>query len=830
MHQDNIVVRGAREHNLRDLNLEIFKNALCVIAGPSGSGKTSLAIDVIAAESEYRSALADRLSKDRYDIKLLRPKVDEISNLPPILTNRREDKANRYDSIASFLNLDNHIYTLSKEAAERICPRCSGEIKSMAIEEVTALISAEFRQELVAITADLEIDDDAANRQRQLKYLTELESKGLYRLIAGGHEISLNSISEESINGPLSVGVIVDRLNVQNDPERLRDAVEQAFAIQTNGISLFQMPLAADSLLHRYPATPCCISCGYLSFSLLRRYFDFRINPNGLSNSRKLPVFRGIASISEEQQLEFFSIKIKGITIHQLLNDQLSQLALQFNEKMVANLPIFHYIAELIARLCKIGLGHLQLKRSIHSLSHGEWNRLRLAKKVGYRLTCSGIVIDEPSSGLHHQELPGLIALLKDLRDLGNTVIAVDHNQLLQRSADQLIIMGPGSGKSGGTIISQVSSIPEESTNSLGSRESSLHQSDCTNIKNISGSLICCANNLKLSGASNNNLKAINLEIPLERLVAVAGISGSGKSSLIAKSLAPAITLALKQNGSLTISQLNDLRLSSFSIEGNIKKCVIGQALGGNVASWSTVASYCTLYPALREFYCKLRLSQIRGYTSKTFSLSAQNKFLCSTCKGLGVIVITSNQTGTTLCPDCSGKRFKTECLAVKYRGFSIADLLDMTAIEALDLLQSIPDCCKILKRLCDFGLPYLVLGQQTNTLSHGELQRLTLVKSINDTQQKNIYIFDEPTSGLDHIQVKDLIEIFKHLVKLGNTIIAVEHNLRLIQESDYLIELGPGAGEQGGNLIYCGSPREILKAPKTPTVTALKTELFNIT
>ncbi len=813
---------------------------MCVIAGPSGSGKTSLAYDVLAAESIYRLHLIDSLSKRRSNLSIPQPKVDGIDNLPPIIANKKEQRINSYDSIASYLSLDNNLYGLAKGPEARVCPYCSGQIESLTPELVATLIDNQFSEAMIAITADLLFESENSKPKEQLLGLLELGKKGFYRCIINEVETDLCAITEELLRKGLRLSVIIDRIKIGDDKDRLIQSIKDAFAIQNNGISVYCLPPNNDQPAHQYPATPCCSKCGHRSFVLRKKLFNFRLDQDKTESFRKPSLFSGLNLIPIELRKDFFSIKIGNWSLGQMLDNELNTLLVQSEDiTSTSTQPDdLEPIVFLLKCLCQAGLGHLKLNRSISSLSFGELNRLRLIRQLACNLRNVGIVIDEPSLGLHHDDISGLITLLQNLRDLGNTVLIVDHNDLLQAAADQLIVMGPGSGIAGGTIVSQASpphtnyfkntislkrELSDNYTRYLKAAADEATSNDLTGQKLVS----LDSHRIELTGASMNNLKSVNLEIPLEKLVSIAGVSGSGKSSLILNSLAPALTLALKQDHSLTPEQLMEFRLTSFSLGGEVLKCRTGHNATTNINSWSTVASYCALYPLLGKLFADLKLSRIRGYTNSTFFLSPQKKHaegLCQICRGIGSLTINMDQVraATVTCPRCLGKRFKTEYLAVKYKGYSISDLLDMTAIEALNILKPIPQCSKILNRLCDFGLQYLVLGQQTKTLSHGELQRLSLIRSISRLQRGVVYIFDEPTSGLDCNQVIDLVKIFKNLVKLGNTIIAIEHNPIFLYESDHMIELGPGPGERGGNIIYSGSPLKAIKLAKTPTANAL--------
>lgn len=777
---NHIRIRGARTHNLRDVSLEIPTRVLTVLTGPSGCGKSSLAVDSIAAEAEFR---VQQISNSSSSAALsTRPPVTRISNLPPTILVQPTRRLSNVHTIASLLELDGVVARGFTTHGRRVCPRCTGTIRSLTLQEIADAIAAEWSGALIAVLAPFQV---AALQQGGA---ARIAAQGISRFFIEGEERRLESEAEITdavsyLSPHTQVELVVDRLRVEATPSRrLWDSLHLARDLGDGECAV----RALDGGASRHFSTQGrCSACGYRSFPIVPALFDLKIGGSDL--------LRGLTLLSPEQQQELLHYTWHEVALHTLLHSRIDQLP---TSTALANAPEFSPAVELLRDL---GLGHLTLSRPIAPLATGERQRLALARQVQLSGANLLYVLDEPSSGLHLQDAARLLPLLKRLRANGNTIIMTEHNPLLQHAADHEVALGPGSGTNGGTITYQGPVRPRtdwvllQTPHPTAPRPAPLSA-------------------IEIEDLAQRNVRVSHLQIPCGRVTGLIGLSGSGKSTL-----ARAIFDLTREARGLAPRPM-DLEIKRFEIPDEIRSPSFAPLLEGAPSGSSVVASYIDLLDPLRTLFASLPLSGMRGYTKASFSLSGRQSLRCAHCAGVGTV-------GGAPCSVCGGLRFRPELAEVRFKHLSFGELLSLSTSEALEVLQAIPKCAAPLKLLCEVQLGYLLLGQSTASLSAGELQRLRVVRALRQPAGA-LLILDEPTRGLGGSEIESLMQLFSRLADAGGTVLLVEHHPAAIMRCDHLIELGPGAGEDGGKVVFRGPPSELLQSSDSPTARAFRTLL----
>ncbi|HEX8139144.1 MAG TPA: excinuclease ABC subunit UvrA [Pyrinomonadaceae bacterium] len=927
---DRITVRGARQHNLKDITVEIPRDRLTVITGLSGSGKSSLAFDTIYAEGQRRYVESLSAYARQFLDQLEKPDVDSVDGLSPAISiEQKTVSRSPRSTVGTVTEVYDYLRLLFSSIGQPHCHICGAQITRQSVEQIVQSVLALPEGERVMILAPV-----VRGRKGEFKKeLEKLAKDGFLRARVDGELLSLDEEIRLDKRRNHTIEAVVDRLLIKPGiNERLAESVRTALKL-TGGAVLVAVVDGEEKL---YSERMACVNCGINIPPLEPRSFSFNsaygackrchglgtvleVDPaklisdateaadkiafmgpadkagSALLRSALLAVvkhFGAAASIpfgelpAEARNAFFYGLDgaltfRQGNYIYQsewkgavrLLRERINEapsekvklaleelvspvtcpdcqgrrlqpesLSVRLGGRGIADytaLPIEEAIAAfdrikltereeqiagLVLREIKdrlrfletVGLGYITLDRSSATLSGGEGQRIRLATQIGSQLRGVLYVLDEPSIGLHPRDNQRLLETLCALRDLGNTVLVVEHDEETIRRADYVVDLGPGAGAHGGELVAagtpdQVSCNPDSITGLYicGAREISVPQKRRTpNGKAIT-----------IRGARHNNLKDIDVSFPLGLLTVVTGVSGSGKSTLVDDILYHALARylygSLAEPGAYT------------SIEGleHIDKVIeIDQSPIGRTPR-SNPATYTGLFTPIRELYAMLPESRERGYKPGRFSFNVKGG-RCEACEGDGMKRIEMNFLPDVyvLCDVCRGARYNRETLSVKYKGKSIAELLDTTVEEALPLLENIPQIKQKLQTLLDVGLGYIKLGQSATTLSGGEAQRIKLAKELSKRATgRTIYILDEPTTGLHFADVHKLLDVLQRLVSLGNTVIIIEHNLDIIKSADYVIDLGPEGGAHGGRLVACGTPEEVARARKSHTGQALK-------
>ncbi|HWS53074.1 MAG TPA: excinuclease ABC subunit UvrA [Pyrinomonadaceae bacterium] len=928
---DRITVRGARQHNLKNISVEIPRDRLTVITGLSGSGKSSLAFDTIYAEGQRRYVESLSAYARQFLDQLERPDVDSVDGLSPAISiEQKTVSRSPRSTVGTVTEVYDYLRLLFSSVGQPHCHICGAPITRQSVEQIVSNVLSLPEGERVMVLAPV-----VRGRKGEFKKeLEKLAKDGFLRARVDGELVSLDEEIKLDKRRNHTIEAVVDRLLIKNGiGERLTESVRTALKL-TGGAVLISVVDGEEKL---YSERMACVNCGinvppleprsfsfnsvygackrchglgtvlevdpakivtdateradklflqlaaadkqgaaYLKSALLAVAEHFGADPQvpfaELPQAVRDAFFHGVEGqltfrqglysypsdwkgavrhLSERMrnapservrealeelvspvecpdcqgrrlQPESLSVRVggRGIAEYTALPieeavEAFDRLKLSEREEQIAGL-VLREIRNRLRFLTTVGLGYITLDRPSATLSGGEGQRIRLATQIGSQLRGVLYVLDEPSIGLHPRDNQRLLETLGALRDLGNTVLVVEHDEETIRRADYVVDLGPAAGAHGGEIVAH--GTPEEVA---------------CNPDSVTGLYICGQRAIEVPrerrrpngaavtvrGARHNNLKNVDARFPLGLLTVVTGVSGSGKSTLVDDILYRA--LARHVYGSLEEPGEFD---SIEGLEGVDKVIEIDQSPIGRTPR-SNPATYTGLFTPIRELYAMLPESRERGYKPGRFSFNVKGG-RCEACEGDGMKRIEMNFLPDVyvLCDVCRGARYNRETLSVRYKGKSIADLLDTTIEEAMPLLENIPQIKQKLQTLLDVGLGYIKLGQSATTLSGGEAQRIKLARELSKRATgRTIYILDEPTTGLHFADVHKLLDVLQRLVSLGNTVIVIEHNLDVIKSADYLIDLGPEGGEGGGRVVACGTPEEVARARKSHTGQALR-------
>ena len=934
-----ISVKGAREHNLKNIDIDIPRNKLVVITGISGSGKSSLAFDTIYAEGQRRYIETFSAYARQFIGGLERPDVDKIDGLSPVIAIEQKTTSKNprstvgtiteiYDYLRLFYARVSDAYSI--ETNEKMVSYSDDEIIQLIVEKFKGkkisilspivksrkghyreLFASIFKQGFLKVRIDGKISELIPNLKLDRYKIHDIEIV-VDRLLVNSNENSLKRIKESLItamyHGNNSLMIINEEDNSIsyfsrslicpssgisyekpepnsfsfNSPKGMckkcnglgiENRVNYDLIIPDPSISIYNggiKPLGnyknswifkqIDTISQKYnfnikdPINK--ISKEAIDIILNGGKESFSVESKTLGLTRKYKIdFEGVITFIENQSKELYSARIKrwansfmdkvncescggsrlnkqsnffkisNKTIHDLSKLDIIDLKKWFDKieskldkrKKIIGSEIIKEINKRLDFLLDVGLDYLSLNRPVRSLSGGESQRIRLATQIGSQLVGVLYILDEPSIGLHQRDNSKLIDSLKKLRDLGNTIIVVEHDKEIMEKADHIIDIGPNAGKNGGKIIFNGSYKQILNSNTVTSNF-------LNNIKTIPVPDLRRKSNEKLiiKGCIGNNLKNIKAEFPLGLMIAITGVSGSGKSTLINETLYPIL------NNHFFNGVKDPLPYKSIKGLDYLDKVIeINQSPIGRTPR-SNPATYTGVYSDIRSLFCMTPESLIRGYKPGRFSFNVVGG-RCETCQGAGLRKIEMNFLPDVYinCDDCQGKRFNRETLEIRYKGKSISDVLNMTINESCDFFENFPKILRKLKTLKSVGLGYVTLGQQSTTLSGGEAQRIKLASELSKKDTgKTIYILDEPTTGLHFQDIKVLLEMINKLVNKGNTVIIIGHNMDVIKTADHIIEIGPNGGKLGGQIIFNGTPEELTKIGKSPTAKYLKKEL----
>ncbi len=820
-----ITIRGARHHNLKNISLSIPKNQLIVITGVSGSGKSTLAFDILFSEGQRR--YIDCLSPyaRQYITQIQKPELENISSIPPtIAVSQKTAPPLGVSTIATTTELYQYLRLLFAKVGKQHCPIHDTEIVSFTSESMTAEILNRFEGKRIFLFAPV-----VSGRKGHYRELFERALRAeITEARIDGKVLPLTTELKLERHKLHWISLLVASLTITSANKKLlQTATEQCLALG-GGVVEVAIGKKQDkpSIFSTERVCPVCKE-GFRELD--PQDFSFRSKRGvctecegfGYQQSQRTGE-KTICSSCNGARISALGrhVYIAGKNISELTELTAPELLsflnnLTFDKRLepIVN-PIFHEIFFRLAVIQKVGLDYLKLNRDSSTLSGGEAQRLRLSRTLGSPLTGICYVLDEPTIGLHPQDHQKLLETLYQLRDQGNTVVVVEHDEETIVAADHIIDVGPGGGAAGGEIVAQGSlsdiiNTPRSLTGSALSKR--LFSNDSKTPRNLRLPL---SSYLEIIGASANTLQNVDARFPIGRLSAVVGVSGSGKSSLVRESLMPALDKALSQGKSAAGPSWKELKnWSSF------KRCVeIDQSPVGKTSA-SIPASYLGVLDEIRKIFALLPEAQARGWKASHFSFNTKGG-RCEACLGKGVLKVPMSflPEARTVCEECNGKRYLEPILDVQFQGFSIADLLDATFTQAREFFTHHRKIRRSLDYVHHLGIGYLTLGQPTYTLSGGELQRLKIARELGAADAiDTLYILDEPTTGLHMVDIEKLLGVLRELIAKGNTVIVIEHNLDFISAADYLLELGPGAGENGGEIIFAGPPA-LLEKKDTPT------------
>lgn len=825
-----IIVKGARTHNLKNITVEMPRNKLIVFTGLSGSGKSSLAFDTIFAECQRRYVESLSSYARQFLHQMQKPDVDEIVGLSPAISIDQKSRSNNPRStVATITEIYDYLRIIYARIGRPHCLVCGSEIKKLSNEEIKSFVLEKASKGTFDILSPIV----RGRKGEYYQLLYDLLGRGYQTVIVDGKKYSLRERIEMAKNKKHEILVLVDSINLKDSgsSERLSEAIEKALE-ESDGL----LVLKIGDEEHLLSAKWACPKDGFSFPEIEPRLFSFN-SPygacpgcNGLGTKYLFGEEACETCRGRRLREEAWHVLIGGLNIVELtalsvkdceqffkkLNpppnaSPVSKRAgLSEREKNISKVVVKE-IESRLSFLLNVGLGYLSLDRRAHTLSGGEAQRIRLASQLGSGLVGALYVLDEPTIGLHPRDNDRLIKTLTDLRDLGNTIIVVEHDEETIFSADYLVDIGPAAGVHGGKIV--VADYLEPLLLAKKNESKSLTLSYLRGEAKIDVPEKRRSSErgaLSIRAGKIFNIKHLNADVPLGRLVAVTGVSGSGKSSFVYEILYKNLRARLDRR----YRNAETFNCQSFAGTEYLGRVIlIDQSPIGRTPR-SNPATYTGAFTFIRELFAETAEARARGWKPNRFSFNVKAG-RCETCQGNGVIEVEMHFLPTVYvpCDVCRGKRFMKETLEVKYRNKSIHDVLEMTVEEALGFFEDIPAIYDRLKTLNDVGLGYLALGQSATTLSGGEAQRVKIASELYRPHlEKTIYLLDEPTIGLHYEDVKKLIEIVQKLVDKGNTVVVIEHNLDFIKNADYILDIGPEAGEGGGSLVARGTPEEVAR------------------
>ncbi|MGI5841270.1 MAG: excinuclease ABC subunit UvrA [Patescibacteria group bacterium] len=892
--QDKIIVKGARENNLKNVSFEFPKNKLVVFTGVSGSGKSSMAFDTLFAEGQRRYVESLSSYARQFLGNMKRPEVDLIEGLSPsIAINQKAISHNPRSTVGTVTEIYDYLRLLFARIGHPHCPHCNREVAPQTSKQIVNQIISDTKTKIIGPESFrfLVLSPLVRNKAGDFRGLTEnLRKQGYKYIRVDDHIIDLYSDFIIAKTNKHNIDAVVDRVTVSKDNlkqenqkelyDRLIDDIEQAMKL-SNGLvitaeifdSSFTFPEHPKEMKDiLYSENFACPNCNISLPEIEPRLFSFNspqgacIECKGLGSKfqidrSKFPEWKAkmlenkyFTSTSEtvREELEKLMIKetcpscmgsrlnpdalsvtVLAKNIHQISVLPIEQLArwisdlekeLESDKEKEILIPIKKEISARLEFLLAVGLDYLSLEREAGTLSSGESQRIRLASQIGTGLTGVLYILDEPTIGLHSRDNDRLISTLKKLKELGNTVVVVEHDEDVIRNADHIVDFGILAGKNGGEVVAQGSlSDILSSKNSITAKYLSGKQ-EITSEKQIKS---IDPETIRLNGCRQWNLKNINVEFPLNNLICVTGVSGSGKSTLIHDTLYGGVRKSIHGAYYGTIGEYNSIEGCQYISD----VLLVDQSPIGRTPR-SNPSTYTKVFDEIRKLMAQTPEAQIRGYGPGRFSFNVKNG-RCEACEGQGQIKIEMQFLPDiyVTCEDCGGTRYKDETLEVEYKGKNISEILNMTIDEAAEFFRNIPIIKRKLSTIQEVGLGYLELGQPSNTLSGGESQRLKISRELVKKQgSKTLYILDEPTTGLHFYDIDKLIKVLRKLVDMGNTVVVIEHNLDVIKNADHIIDLGPEGGERGGYLVASGNPGDIMNAEKSYTGKYLKKHLeYNV-
>jgi len=921
MELNNIIIRGARQHNLKNIDVEIPRNKLVVITGLSGSGKSTLAFDTLYAEGQRRYVESLSTYARQFLERMEKPDVDMIEGLSPaIAIEQKTASHNPRSTVGTVTEVYDYLRLLFARIGIPHCYKCGRPITSQTLDQIVDKVMSFSKGTKIIILAPI-VSGQKGTHEKLFK---RLKKEGFARVRVDGKMLEIEGVGKLAKNKKHTIDVVVDRLIVkENMKNRLADSLELAMS-QSDGLVTVDV-LGMEPVLFSEKAA--CITCGISYPKFTPANFSFNspqgacpkcdglgstteFDPDLIIPNHELSLREGAVALwanrysvhftefldaltkhygadiytpykdlpdnfknvlfygSENEKITFYfernyrrvtyekpfegiipqlerryietdsnwaredikqymnfrhcteckgtklnkesrSVRVKGLTIYDLTELSVSkahtffrEIILKGKEEIIAK-RILKEIVERLIFLENVGLSYLTLGRSASTISGGESQRIRLATQIGSKLTGVLYVLDEPSIGLHHRDNHRLLETLLKMRDLGNTVLVVEHDEETIFSADHVVDMGPGAGVQGGEVV--FSGTPKAL---LKNRDSLTGQylSGRKHIEVPSKRRYGQGNKLVIEGASENNLKNINVNFPLGCFICITGVSGSGKSTLVLETLNRVLHQRLYNARIQAGIHAKILGIENIDKVVNIDQSPIGRTPRSNAGTYTSVFTY------IRELFSKTTEARMRGYKPGRFSFNVKGG-RCESCRGDGIIKIEMHFLPDVyvVCDVCHGKRYNRETLEIRYKGKNIADILDMTVNQLLTFFGRIGNIRSKLQTLVDVGIGYIRMGQPATTLSGGEAQRVKLARELSKKGTgRTVYILDEPTTGLHVDDIQKLLNVLNRLVDTGNTVIVIEHNMDVIKTADHIIDLGPEGGDEGGYIVGCGPPEDI--------------------
>lgn len=861
--QDKIIIKGAREHNLKNINLEIPRGKMVVFTGLSGSGKSSLAFDTIFAEGQRRYIESLSAYARQFLGRFEKPDVDEIEGLSPAISiDQKSHSANPRSTVATITEIYDYLRVLFARTGKPYCPKCGTEIRKMTNEEIVDAVIQISKEDKEKNNLLILAPVIRGRKGEYYQTLYDFLNAGFREVRVDGKMHSLHERIELSRYKQHTIELVVDRvpggLDFKDKDSRLRlaEAVESALKYGHNVVTIIigkAAPVGA-SLSPRsrsgeagaqggrevsLSAQFTCPNDGFSFPEIEPRLFSFNSPYGACEACHGLGVKEiwsdEICEVCAGKRLkeEALSVLIKGKNINSVVDMSIEEAQKFFESLTLSKNERFREVSEVPLReiknrlrfLVDVGLDYLTLGRKAGTLSGGEAQRIRLASQIGSRLVGTLYILDEPTIGLHQRDNAKLIKTLQDLRDLGNTVIVVEHDEDTIRASDYLVDFGPAAGVHGGQVVAQgpipgIFKDPKQNSLTLdylrGKQEIAIPEERRKVKKDM--------DYIKIRGATANNLQNLNVDIPLRRFTAITGVSGSGKSTLVYDVLHKNIARKFHELSPNikpgAVSSILGLEYLNRII--NIDQSAIGRTPRSNPAT------YVGAWTFIRDLFTTTEDARVRGYKPGRFSFNVPGG-RCENCEGHGTIAIEMHFLPTVYveCDACKGKRFDRETLEVEYKGKNIYEVLKMTIEEAHNFFEDIPWLKDRLSILEEVGLGYLQLGQSATTLSGGEAQRVKLAAELGkrDTR-RTLYLLDEPTTGLHFADIEQLLVVLHKLVDRGNTVIVIEHNLDVIKTADHVIDLGPEGGERGGKIVAQGTPEEVARREGSFTAEYLRKAL----
>lgn len=855
--EDKIVIKGAKTHNLKNVSVEMPRNKMIVFTGLSGSGKSSLAFDTIFAEGQRKYVESLSAYARQFLRQMQKPEVEEITGLSPAISIDQKSRSNNPRStVATITEIYDYLRVLYSRIGHPHCPVCDREVRKLSNEEILeSILQSVDKTTKLAKKSGVKLTAGVSNAKIRIlapvvvgrkgeyyQLLYDMLNKGFERVVVDGEEKSLRERVELKKNFKHDIDVVVDELFVSeftDDPkgarERASEAIERALH-EADGLVKIVEPGSQGRIVSAK------FMCPYDGFSFPEvepRLFSFN-SPYGacptcnglgtkyLFGDEACDTCLGTRLRNEALHVYLFTkdgsrksiIEVTGQSIEQA-QDFFDELKLSEKEKEISR-AVVKEITSRLQFMLNVGIEYLTLDRKANTLSGGEAQRIRLASQLGSGLVGAMYVLDEPTIGLHQRDNDRLVETLKKLRDLGNTVIVVEHDEDTIFAADYIVDIGPGAGTHGGNIVVHgwLEDLLSAKTNKSGSRtlaylrgesEISLPEERRNQDKG----------KIKIRGGNKFNLSNVNVDIPLGKLVVISGVSGSGKSTflyeLLHRNLQARFDKRYRTAKTYNVSEFSGTEYLGRSI-------LIDQSPIGRTPR-SNPATYTGAFTHIRDMFAMSEEARARGWGPGRFSFNVKGG-RCEACEGNGMVAVEMHFLPTVYvtCDVCNGKRFMKETLEVRYKKKNIHDVLSMTVEEATAFFDDIPAISDRLRTLSDVGLGYLELGQSATTLSGGEAQRVKIASELyRPHQTKTIYLLDEPTVGLHYDDVAKLIEILQRLVDRGNTVVVIEHNLDLLKCADYMIDMGPEGGARGGQVVAKGTPEQVAATPGSHTGSYLK-------